>query len=48
MNWDDIIHKDVDDDTWGHPEVPSSGKSRNDTRKDNDSCVGEEGMKGGE
>jgi hypothetical protein len=28
--------------------VPSSGKSRNDTRKDNDSCVGEEGMKGGE
>jgi len=48
LNWDEVIDKDDDDETWADPWGPSGGKSRPGDGNDNDNGEGEEDTQGGE
>jgi hypothetical protein len=48
LNWDEIIDKDDDDDSWAEPGGPSGGWSRPGNGNDNDEGQCEEDTQGGE
>jgi len=48
LKWDEGIEKDDDDEEWGHPAAPGSGRSRPGGDSDNDDGEGEQDTQGGD
>jgi hypothetical protein len=48
LNWDKIIGKDDDNDSWAEPGAPSSGRSHPGNGNDKHNVKGEEDTQGGE
>ena len=48
LNWDEIIDRDDDDETWADPSVPSGGRSHPGDDNENGDGEGEEETQGGE